>query len=279
MSSSHPAITFPTSESTVRCHGWNPGPEQPARPNRKGQANTFAMAGADQPCARRGAGMSRTRGRVILRSGQDPGDRQQGDPCHEQGPGVFTAEATPTRMIATRNSRAVRAILRFAFTGHRRARPAPHRRVTGQEQAVRVGLGQGLVGGLDDVLRDADGGPLALAIGHLDQDPDDGAGALGRRPGRAPGSRSVPSSRARGRFARARAAARCRARPPAPAPSAVSMWRSPSERALTVASAGAPVVSCSSTRMRNDSTANSSWRHPVARRRNSSSEASAASNA
>ena len=69
--------------------------------------------------------------------------------------------------------------------------PAPPRAAPTSGLASGIGSGSGrslervlqrvdqrLPGGLDDVLRDADRAPLALAVGGVEQDPGDGAGAV-----------------------------------------------------------------------------------------------------
>src|SRR5450755_2347754 len=50
----------------------------------------------------------------------------------------------------------------------------------GVEQTVDDGVGEGLPGSGDDVLGHPDGGPGAVAVGRVDEDPSDRSGSLGR---------------------------------------------------------------------------------------------------
>ena len=116
VSSSHAAITLPTSEITVRCQGWTPILSRPASTQRKGHSKTFAIAGPIEALGPPGRGhVANARGHSGLVRTQ--GTVSSGIHATKRGQVVFTAEATPTSMSATRNSSAVRAILRFAFTG------------------------------------------------------------------------------------------------------------------------------------------------------------------
>ena len=77
-------MTLPTSDSTGEVPRMEPGLEEAGERPPEGPREDFAIAGPTSPFARRGAGMSRTRG--VIRVWSVPTGPSAGDPRHEEGP-------------------------------------------------------------------------------------------------------------------------------------------------------------------------------------------------